>query len=217
VLNSECGERWPTRSIRLGEAAVGWLSLTETPHRNAGGEFGQLQDRVRPQGVAMDSSPEPWPDRQGTGRAAFASVACSAFALAGMLDPMGEEARVQGRTMGAEVPIPPRSSQTSQLHTVLIPGPWGDPIRPGSSQTFHPPRLGEALRWELSCCLLWLAMAISLILSSSSLCCPSHSSVTKKISGAGIESTFELEVEEQRSVRVPPSKHHQIAQHRKLR
>ena len=24
----ECGERWPTRSIRLGEAAVGWPSLT---------------------------------------------------------------------------------------------------------------------------------------------------------------------------------------------
>ena len=35
------------------------MSMTETPHRNAGGEFGQLQDRVRPQGVAMDSSPEP--------------------------------------------------------------------------------------------------------------------------------------------------------------
>ena len=35
------------------------MMMTETPHRNAGGEFGQLQDRVRPQGVAMDSSPEP--------------------------------------------------------------------------------------------------------------------------------------------------------------
>ena len=68
---------------------------------------------------------------------------------------MGEEAGAQGRTMGAEGPSPPHNSQTSQLQTaVLIPGPWGDPIRPGSTQTFHPPRL-------LSCCLLWLAMAIS--------------------------------------------------------
>ena len=31
-----------------------------------------------------------WPDRQGTGKAACASVACSAFALAGMLDPVLE-------------------------------------------------------------------------------------------------------------------------------
>ena len=46
--------------IRMAMMVMGMMMMmTETPHRNAGGEFGQLQDRVRPQGAAMDSSPEP--------------------------------------------------------------------------------------------------------------------------------------------------------------
>lgn len=161
VPSSECGERWPTTSSRLGEAAGGWPSLTETPHRNVG-EASGLQGRELHQGAAMGSSPVPWPDRQGTGKAACASDACSVAALAGLhLDPMGVEARVQGRTMEVEVPTPPRSSQTFQLWPVLILGttqqPWGDPIRLGSTRTFQPPCLGETHGWEFSCCLCRLA------------------------------------------------------------
>ena len=35
------------------------MMMTETPHRNAGGEFVQLQDRGRPQQAAMGNSPGP--------------------------------------------------------------------------------------------------------------------------------------------------------------
>lgn len=155
ALSSGCVERWPTRSSRPGEAGVGWPSLTETPHRNAGGAVG-VQGRGPPRGAAMGSSPVSWPGRPGIGRAACASAVCSASSLAGMLGPMGVEARVQGRTMEVEVPIRPRSSQTFQPRRVLIGGtqqPWGDPIRLGSTRTFQPRRPGETLGWELSCCL----------------------------------------------------------------
>ena len=107
-----------------------------------------------------------WPDRQGTDKAVCVVVACSAFALAGVLDPdqdhltcwsrkrklpRGVEDRVQGRTKGAEVPSRPRSSQTFQMWAVPIRAtpscqPKGDPIRLGSTQTSYPQRLlAEAL------------------------------------------------------------------------
>ena len=107
-----------------------------------------------------------WPDRQGTDKAVCVVVACSAFALAGVLDPnqdqlmcwsrkrklpRGVEDRVRGRTMGAGVPSRPRSSQTFQMWAVPIRAtpscqPKGDPIRLGSTQTSYPQRLlAEAL------------------------------------------------------------------------
>ena len=78
----------------------------------------------------MESMKLTWPDRQGTDKAVCVVVACSAFALAGVLDPdqdqlrcwwrkrklpRGVEDRVRGRTMGAGVPSRPRSSQTFQM------------------------------------------------------------------------------------------------------
>ena len=78
----------------------------------------------------MESMKLTWPDRQGTDKAVCVVVACSAFALAGVLDPnrdqlrcwarkrklpRGVEDRVRGRTMGAGVPSHPRSSQTFQM------------------------------------------------------------------------------------------------------
>ena len=48
-----------TMMIRMVKRMNMMMMMTETPHRNAGGEFGQLQDRGRPQGAAMGSSPEP--------------------------------------------------------------------------------------------------------------------------------------------------------------
>ena len=129
-------------------------------------EFTDGLDKRRSTRPDIESMKLTWPDRQGTDKAVCVVVACSAFALAGVLDPdqdqlrcwwrkrklpRGVEDRVRGRTMGAGVPSRPRSSQTFQMWAVPIRAtpscqPKGDPIRLGSTQTSYPQRLlAEAL------------------------------------------------------------------------